>query len=145
MECLNCRHRVLFFCINTNCASCARFVSTSLGCFRPLSGFGGVEIAIPEDLFSIDPTFGSDRIWLLSRGTNLNTCQCCPLRTSNSHCRVCRAETRIIFVLTLMGIPNRFRRLYRHHLSTHPPITNITELTTIRSDGRVGALLITHP
>ena len=44
-----------------------------------------------------------------------------------------------------MGIPNRFRGLYRLHLSTQPPITTIMKLTTIRSDGRVEALLITNP
>ena len=77
-------------------------------------------------------------------GTKLNTCQRCPLRTSSSHCRVCRAEIEKK-VLTSMRIPNRFRGLYRLHLSTQPPITIIMKLTTIRSDGRVEALLVTNP
>ena len=76
-------------------------------------------------------------------GTKLNTCQWCPLRTSSSHCRVCRAEIEKK-VLISMRIPNRFRGLYRLHLSTQPPITIVMKLTTIRSDGRVEAILITN-
>ena len=48
-------------------------------------------------------------------------------------------------VLNLMRIPNRTRRLYCLHISAHPPNTIIMKLTTIRSDGRLEALLITHP
>ena len=44
-----------------------------------------------------------------------------------------------------MRIPNRFRRLYRLHLSTQLPITTIMKLTTVRPDVRVEALLITNP
>ena len=47
-------------------------------------------------------------------------------------------------VLTSMRIPICFRRLYRLHFSTQPPITIIMKLTTIWSDGRVEALLITN-
>ena len=44
-----------------------------------------------------------------------------------------------------MRIPSRLRDLYRLHFSSHPPITIIMKLTTIRSDVRVEALLVTNP
>ena len=47
-------------------------------------------------------------------------------------------------ILTPMGIPNHYRGLYRLHLSAQSPSTNTMKLTTIRTDGRVGALLIIH-
>ena len=56
------------------------------------------------------------------------------------------AEPRLSNTIrTSMGIPNHARGLYRLHISAHPPNTIIMKLTTIRSDGRVEALLITHP
>ena len=48
-------------------------------------------------------------------------------------------------VITPMGIPNRFCGLYRLHPSIKLPIIIIMKLTTIRSDERVEALLITNP
>ena len=43
-----------------------------------------------------------------------------------------------------MGVPSHYRGLYRLHLSAQCPRTNTMKLTTIKSDGRVGALLIIH-
>ena len=47
-------------------------------------------------------------------------------------------------ILTPMGIPNHYRCLYSLHLSAQSPSTNPIKLTTIRPDGKVGALLIIH-
>lgn len=49
------------------------------------------------------------------------------------------------FVFTSMRIPYRFRSLYRLHLQINSPVLTIMKLATIRSDGRVKALLITNP
>ena len=51
---------------------------------------------------------------------------------------------RNTFVLTSMRSPSPFRRLYRLHLSAQHSITIIMKPTTIRLNGRVEALLITH-